>query len=269
MYTPQLTNTMPEGPECHNAALKLERVCKGKLITSVEIHGGRYKKHGPFEGFEKMQVHIREKGSTVKAVGSRGKLIVMFFDNDWCLLCTLGLKGGWTSKKADHCDVSIDVDCKRRIWFKDQIHYGTLRYVDLAEATNKMKALGPDVTVRDQAFTEDYLDKLMTRYATWDVSKLLMDQSKMSGIGNYLKAEILYKAKIAPNRLCETITADEKSELFDAIMTIPSAYWMSYTGGPTIQIQVYNRKKDKLGHAVEKCKTKDGRTSHWVPAIQR
>lgn len=30
---------MPERPECHIAALKLEHICKDKLITSIEIHG--------------------------------------------------------------------------------------------------------------------------------------------------------------------------------------------------------------------------------------
>ena len=260
---------MPEGPECHLAALKLEQICKDKLVTSIDIHGGRYQKHGPFEGFDTLQMHISEGKSRVKAVGSRGKLIIMFFNNNWCMLCTLGLKGAWTSRKTKHCDVSIDVESRQRLWFKDQIHYGTLKYVDLEETISKMKSLGPDVTVKDEAFTQDYLRALVQRYPKWDLAKLLMDQSKMSGIGNYLKAEILYKCKLAPMRICETLSESEIADLHEAIVDIPYAYWNSYIGGPTIYIQVYNRKKDKLGFVVEKCKTKDGRTSHWVPGVQR
>ena len=260
---------MPEGPECHLAALKLEQICKDKLITSIDIHGGRYHNHGPFDGFSTLQTHINEGRSRVKAVGSRGKLIIMFFDNNWCMLCTLGLKGAWTSRKTKHCDVSIDIDSKQRLWFKDQIHYGTLKYVNLEETLCKMRSLGPDVTVKDEAFTQDYLVSLLRRYPRWDIAKLLMDQSKMSGIGNYLKAEILYKSKISPMRTCESLTESEISELYEAIVDIPSAYWQSYIGGPTISIQVYNRKKDRLGFVVERCKTKDGRTSHWVPNVQK
>ena len=32
---------------------------------------------------------------------------------------------------------------------------------------------------------------------------------------------------------------------------------------------VYNQKQDPLGNPVIKEKTKDGRTTHWVPAVQR
>ena len=71
---------MPEGPECHYAAKKLELACKGKLITSFNIHGGRYQKHGPFEGYDNLCSHVSNKESIVKAVGCRGKLIVMFFE---------------------------------------------------------------------------------------------------------------------------------------------------------------------------------------------
>ena len=260
---------MPEGPECHLAALHLEQICKDKLITSIDIHGGRYQKHGPFDGFDTLKIHINEGTSRVKGVGSRGKLIIMFFDNSWCILCTLGLKGARTSKKTKHCDVSIDVDAKQRLWFKDQMHYGTLKYVDLEETICKMKSLGPDVTVKDKAFTQDYLRALLHKYPKWDLAKLLMDQSKMSGIGNYLKAEILYRCKLAPMRMCETLLENEIIDLHRAILDIPYAYWHSYIGGPTIYIQVYNKKKDKLGFTVEKCKTKDGRTSHWVPGVQK
>lgn len=260
---------MPEGPECHHTALKLERICKNKLVTSIDIHGGRYQKHGPFDGFETMRTHIGEGKCRVKGVGSRGKLIMMFFENNWCMLCTLGLKGSWTSRKTTHCDVLIDIDSRQRLWFKDQIHYGTLRYVDLEEAVSKMRSLGPDVTVKDEAFTQDYLEGLLRKCPKWDIAKLLMDQSKISGIGNYLKAEILYRSKIAPTRTCNSLSDEETTGLYGAIMEIPSAYWQSYIGGPTICIQVYNRKKDKLGFNVEKCKTKDGRTSHWVPGIQK
>lgn len=259
---------MPEGPECHYAAKRLEIACQGKYITSFDIHGGRYEKHGPFEGYDKLSKHINDKESKVKAVGCRGKLIVMFFENNWCLLCTLGLKGSWTSKKVKHCDVSFELETGNRLWFKDQIHYGTLKYVHLNEAVEKMISLGPDVTVDDPAFTYQYLTQLINKYPKWDTAKLLMDQSKISGIGNYLKAEILYDSKIAPHRLCSTLKDEEILAMYTSIINIPSAFYQSYIGGPNIRLHVYNRKKDRLGYNVEKCKTKDGRTSHWVPDVQ-
>ena len=112
------------------------------------------------------------------------------------------------------------------------------------------------------------LEQIVNRYPKWDAAKLLMEQSKISGIGNYLKAEILYDSKIAPHRLCSTLKQEEIIALYNSIINIPSAFYQSYLGGPSIRMHVYNRKKDRLGYNVEKCKTKDQRTSHWVPEIQ-
>jgi formamidopyrimidine-DNA glycosylase len=259
---------MPEGPECHYAGYRLEKALQNNKITAFNIHGGRYETHGPFDGFDQLQKDIEQNNHTVKAVGCRGKLIVIFFDNDMCLLSTLGLKGSWTTRHAKHCDVSLTVNNSLTIWFKDQMHYGTLKYVTLQEAIDKMQSLGPDVTVSDPAFTYNYLCSIITRYKRWDLAKLLMDQSKISGIGNYLKAEILYRAKLPPTLLCSEISPQGTSKLYDAIIDIPKQYFQQYLGKANIRMQVYGRPKDRLGYTVERCKTKDGRTSHWVPAIQ-
>ena len=259
---------MPEGPECHYAARRLERALQGKAITKFEIQGGRYEKHGPFDGHVELQKHIASGCHTVKAVGCRGKLIVIFFDNDWCILSTLGLKGSWTTRYAKHCDISLVIDRVTNLWFKDQMHYGTLKYVTMKEAKEKILSLGPDVTVNDPSFTYSHLCGLLSRYKQWDLAKLLMDQSKISGIGNYLKAEILYEAKLAPMMLCGNVPPDKCSKLYDAICDIPCKYFQKHLGNGNIRLNVYGRKKDRLGHNVERCKTKDGRTSHWVPSIQ-
>ena len=153
------------------------------------------------------------------------------------------MKGSWTSKHVKHCDVSFDLATGTRLWFKDQIHYGTLKYVELEEAVEKMISLGPDVTVDDPAFTYQYLEQIVNRYPKWDAAKLLMEQSKISGIGNYLKAEILYDSKIAPHRLCSTLKQEEIIALYNSIINIPSAFYQSYLGGPSIRMHVYNRKR--------------------------
>ncbi|MHA2082386.1 MAG: DNA-formamidopyrimidine glycosylase family protein [Candidatus Thorarchaeota archaeon] len=259
---------MPEGPECHYAARRLEKTLKGKHIVKFEIRGGRYKTHGPFQGYDYIVEHIESGNHTVKAVGCRGKLIVMFFDNNWCMLSTLGLKGSWTTRCSKHCDIALVASENTKLWFKDQMHYGTLKYVALRNAEKKILSLGPDVTIKDPAFTHEYLCALIKKHTNWDLAKLLMDQSKISGIGNYLKAEILYKARLSPRLLCKDVGSEETVELYDAIIDIPSQFFQKHLGNSSIYRHVYGRSKDRLGNKVETCKTNDGRTSHWVPALQ-
>ena len=260
---------MPEGPECHYAACKLEKVLKGKNLTEFKILGGRYDRHGPFEGYPNLVSHIESNSHTVRAVGCRGKLIIVFFENDWCLLSTLGLKGSWTVRKSKHCDIALVASENTKLWFKDQMHYGTLKYVASEQAKKKLLSLGPDVTVKEPLFTKEYLIKILSKHPKWDLAKLLMDQSKISGIGNYLKAEILYKARLAPMLLCEEVSAEGTERLYDAILDIPYKFFQKHLGLGSIFRHVYGRSKDRQGNVVKKCKTKDERTSHWVPELQR
>ena len=124
---------------------------------------------------------------------------------------------------------------------------------------------------------------------------VLMDQKKVgSGIGNYLAAEILYRAKISPHRLASSLTEEEIKDL---------TYWIKYMTKlcyvdnhigymvdleeeankidrvnyhPSIKLkkeefefQVYGLKKDPLGNPVKADKgIVKGRTTYWVPKIQ-
>ena len=108
-----------------------------------------------------------------------------------------------------------------------------------------------------------------------------MDQKNVSGIGNYLKAECLYDAKISPHRFCCDITTEESNRLFDSCRRIIQ---LSYqTGGATIKnyrkpngkkglysqrFAVYNQKTAPCGNEVIKEKTLDKRTTHWCPIRQ-
>ena len=108
-----------------------------------------------------------------------------------------------------------------------------------------------------------------------------MNQSVISGIGNYLKAEILYACEISPHRFCKDITETEFKSLAE------SCYWitrLSYKmGGATLatykdaagkkgefsrRFAVYNQKYDPEGRVVIKETTKDKRMTHWVPEVQ-
>ena len=51
--------SMPEGPECHTISKRLGRILKDKEILSIEIHGGRYKKHGNPYGFDEFIKNIK------------------------------------------------------------------------------------------------------------------------------------------------------------------------------------------------------------------
>ena len=113
------------------------------------------------------------------------------------------------------------------------------------------------------------------------IVEALMDQSVVSGVGNYVKAEALYLAKISPHRAVSSITNAELCDLNSAVRSVlvnsfesGGATLQSYqdfygeVGDATQRFAVYGRKSDPEGRAIIKEQTKDGRTTHWVPAVQ-
>ena len=125
--------------------------------------------------------------------------------------------------------------------------------------------------------------------------KWLMNQSKISGVGNIYKSESLFLAGIAPHRTMGSLDGEELEKLYHAICQVLSASYES--GGATIRnysdlynnhgkytrfasnpteiveargghVMVYNQKTDIYGHPVERIKLDDGRTTFWSPAVQ-
>ena len=108
-----------------------------------------------------------------------------------------------------------------------------------------------------------------------------MNQSVVSGIGNYIKAEALYRAKISPHRLVKEISDESLLLLFNSVKDIMNesyqlqgntfnTYRNFQSGGGNFSsmLRVYRQDVDSNGYEVVKEKTLDGRTTHWVKEIQ-
>ena len=109
-----------------------------------------------------------------------------------------------------------------------------------------------------------------------------MNQSAISGVGNYVKAEALYLSELSPLRTCSSLSEKEILDLKKSIDKVLSASYNS--GGSTIRTYrdvfgnagaftsrflVYGNDKDPAGNLVERLETKDKRVTHWVPAVQK
>ncbi len=108
-----------------------------------------------------------------------------------------------------------------------------------------------------------------------------MDQKIISGVGNYIKSEALYRAGISPHHAVSEIS---QQKLEDLCVWIKAICKRSYEqGGATLSTYtdmdnnpgnfvfsffVYRKETDPLGNAVIHEVTPDGRMTHWVPEIQ-
>ena len=107
-----------------------------------------------------------------------------------------------------------------------------------------------------------------------------MDQSKISGCGNYIKSESLYRAGISPHNNIKNLSDESLIKLLHVLKkvmkesyelkgaTISTHYDFDGEKGG-FNFKVYGKLNDEFGNVIIKEKTLDGRTTHWVKNIQK
>jgi formamidopyrimidine-DNA glycosylase len=266
---------MPEGGECRRFAENLAHRVSGQTIQSIEILSGRYKENPP-EGYEEFQASLPIK---VVGTGVHGKFIYWILDSEFNIWSTLGMTGAWRAQPGKHSRVKFTLS-NGDVYYDDMRNFGTLKFANNRHALlNKLKTLGPDMLAEDIDEIE-FID-IMRKHNKKNITKVMMNQSVIAGVGNYVKAESLYIARISPMRNIADISDDELRRLCQSIKLVLRESYKS--GGATIQTYanfngeigeysqrfcVYNQKTDPDGNLVQKDKTPDGRTTHWVPKVQ-
>lgn len=281
---------MPEGPEVTIIAEGLNKLVSGCYTMGFEFNNkSRYSKKAP-DGFNDFQQSLQDGLVKVVEVLNKGKFIYWKFSNGFYLMQTLGLSGGWFHEEKRNSGCQFFFKDKetyeiRTIHYDDQRRFGTMKFTnDLTVLENKLSQIGPDL-LNDKEF--DIADWLAIFHKSRNQNKMLVkvitDQKIMSGIGNYLRAEILYEAKLSPHRIINSLSDKELSKLYKATRyCINEAYKFGGTslrhysdindvpGTYGFELKVYRKKKDPQGKSVKPEKIgKDSQTMYWVPGIQK
>lgn len=288
---------MPEGPECTRTARQLDLAARNKDVINLNIISGRYTKKEP-DGFEQFRDLLDSTGSlSVTNIKNKGKFIYweLAHGNDFVYMYnTLGMTGNFKLKPSKHTRYAVYFTDDTSIYYNDQRNFGTLKFVfSDAEFNKKLNSIGPDML--NNPCTIETFKTIAYKNPKWTVVKWLMDQSKISGVGNIYKSESLFLAGIAPQRMMGSLTGEELEKLYHAVCQVLSASYES--GGSTIRnysdlydnhgkytrfpsnpnemiearagrVMVYNQKEDIYGNPVVRVKLDDGRTTFYSPTIQ-
>ena len=268
---------MPEGPEV-KTTVDFLKTYEGKVLKKLTVLSGRYtKKH-----IDNINNPSWRFPLLLQNVECKGKFIYFSFKDDVYFFNTLGMTGMWSNNISNHSRIKFEFkDDNTPLYYNDMRNFGTFKIVLRKKDLNiKLNSLGPDF-LKDGFLPETFYS-LLKKKPNKTIAEFLMNQKNVSGIGNYLKAECLYDAKISPHRFCAHISTDESNKLFHACRRIIQ---LSYnTGGATIQnyrkpngkkglysqrFAVYNQKTSPCGNEIIKEQTLDKRTTHWVPAVQK
>lgn len=276
---------MPEGPEITYLTEFLQKHFVNQKLLAINILRGRYKNHDKPYAFNKF---IRQLPLKCLAVRKKGKVIFMYFENDWCLVSKLGMTGWWydpTNKPSwrnMYPNIVLKIageDTSRNmheIHYSDFRNFGTIAlYQNKTDIENEVNKLAPDILSSSTTFRlmMQRIAGLSTAKQNQLIENAIVDQKLIvSGIGNYLKSEVLYDARISPIRTLQSISKTEWFGLFRSMKSISTAMLRILRKNDPEQytnaMLVYGRKIDKEGNVVESRITKTGRTTYWVPTVQ-
>jgi formamidopyrimidine-DNA glycosylase len=309
---------MPEVVEVRSYADFIKKKLHNNPITDIIILNGRYKKHGPFELFQYFKSNTPLKVVDIK---SKGKLMYFVFENDYYLLCTLGLSGGWvfientendidniTKENYQHpfelqylYDIDTEAYLKKMshhlnikfstkngsLYFYDMLSFGTLKGIHgIDELEKKLKTIGPDIMANLTTF--EVFSNMMKKKTNLDkeIGNVLVNQKVISGLGNYLRADVLWLSKVSPFRKVKDLSESDLKKLYH---NSKSLSWGLYNRKEGIKLNiisesdkipadykrnffVYMSKTDIDGHVIKTDKLFEGsqpRTIHWVPDVQQ
>ncbi len=205
---------MPEGPEVRRAADRLHDALAGKPILAV---GARTKDARAWLAAHEDEV----VGRRVERVWAHGKHLVgdiegpgegFFFHSHFLMW------GRWLVVEPDDEAVATrDRRERARIVVEDAaaLLYSAPRFHigpgDAYDALPALPRLGPDVLPYDGPFdTAAFFERLDTE-PDRAIGAALLDQTVAAGIGNYLRAEILYDCRIDPWRAVGELEPEDRT----------------------------------------------------------
>lgn len=228
---------MPELPEVELLKRGLSKYIENLTIAEVEIRTPKVISGEP----------SRIVGGKIVGIRRFGKMLAVDLSNGYSMAVHVKMTGRliYRGKKqpaklevdedlvdlpGKHTHVVFTFKNGDRLFYNDLRKFGWIKIVPTSEVEKLpfVSKLGPE-PFRDLAF--ERFSEILSKYSR-PVKTLLMDQSRISGVGNIYANEALFCAGIFPERNADTIRAREARKLFDCIFKVLKA-GMKFGGSST------------------------------------
>ena len=266
---------MPELPEVETIKRELEKAILGKKITEVWVNNPKVIRQPSAEQFKKELA-----GVSFKNILRKAKVLVLELSNGKSLVIHLKMTGQLVYPgDGKRSRVSFKLSDGKILDFNDQRLFAELRLLDDWRELKFIRGLGPEPF----DLTLDKFKQMLASKKT-KIKPLLMDQSFISGIGNLYAAEVLFRAKINPQRPAQSLLDKEKEALFKEIReTLNEAIqhkgssvdqYLQLSGEPGNYVK-YHKVYDRKGKPCLACKTPikrislGGRGTYFCPKCQK
>lgn len=207
---------MPELPEVEIVSRSLNTIVRGRRIATARLLRARL---APDTTPQKFARALRS--ASINFVHRRGKHLLFDLDNQKTLIVHLRMSGRFSLLEAEDENPKFThalfyLDDGRRLVFDDQRHFGLMKVVKTSELANakELKKLAPEPF--SDEFSLEYLISAAKR-SKLSLKAFLIDQTKVSGIGNIYAAEAMFAAGLRPTKRTNKLTRPSLSRLYDSI----------------------------------------------------
>lgn len=276
---------MPELPEVEIVARSLREVVSGRKI----VGGSLYRKLlAP--AISPLRFGRLMRGRTIEDIGRRGKHILVGLSGERTLIVHLRMSGRFILLRSEdenppftHAEFRFDDD--ERLVFQDQRHFGYMNLVKSAELgqAKEIAKLAPEPF--SEEFSREYLSRVLGSTAR-PLKDILLDQTKVCGLGNIYAAESMFIARLHPAIPAKEVSSVKTGRLHRAIIdvlsesievgmqerldpgNIENRYFNGSSGSGWM---VYDREGgacDRCGKAIRRIR-QSGRSTYYCPRCQR
>lgn len=229
---------MPEGPDIRRAAQALHQGIAGRPVRLTLAH-------------PKLEPMTRAlHGATVEAVASRSKAMLTRFSTGDVLYSHNQLYGEWVVDRPDEplrrraIRLVLETPARRAVLYS-ATDFAWLKHGDEA-AHPYIAKLGPEVL--DDATTVRDIAARLALFPRRRIAEALLDQQVLAGLGNYLRSEIAFVARLNPWRRLGALTDAERQRLAQAIHDVTHRRFR--TDGVCVPTALY-RAQRQLGASFE------------------
>ena len=286
---------MPELPEVEHVVRALRRTITGRVIIATEVRLPKLIAPLSAAAFGR-----KIKGSTITGVSRRGKFILILCRKperqrgqpagDLILAVHLRMTGKFLYLQPDdaipkHSHAIFYFDNDRRLVFRDQRQFGVMKLIEAGqlERTKGIQKLAPEPL--EDEFNLGYLKSVLKR-SRRSLKVLLLDQTKVLGLGNIYASEALFRARINPFKIAGQLSPARAIHLHESILAVlRDAIADSSTSRIDLEQedgfsygeaferfwQVYEREGEPCNNCGAKIRraTHGGRSTYWCPKCQR
>ena len=216
---------MPEGPEIRRAADDIAAVLEGQTIEEVKF------------GLPRLRHHKKTlQGYPVSRLETRGKALLTHFEHGYTIYSHNQLYGVW---KIVERGALPKTNRSLRLALHTAKHSALLYSAsDISvwptveiESHPFLQRIGPDILSTSLTW-QDIAGRLDSdRFKRRSLAALYLDQDYIAGIGNYLRAEILFDAGLHPDLAPEDLSRGQRGQLARSTLSISQRSYR--TGGIT------------------------------------